>query len=337
MSSEGFRRYGIRDPYQETSAQVGISFIHVETGVEFRLCTTPLVLVEVQRSRLLQYYCRFDPRIKPFLGVIHLWAIVNEIRIGLSNGNPLYSHCNVPDPAALEWLVVFFLCDKGLIPTPRELQSQPHKRLALQSGQLLSFTEDPKFAADWSSHKEDPGKVVVDLLTLAEEFFAFTIKILERVIGGGPSRCVVLNTRDAEVLHKEDICQPPKNTPSPSFTTKLTPNEMSNLRAELSKPVYNTRRLVMMHPFNIKWQFSFNDKSTHLKTVITQIMRSTQKKLQKFLKKCERDTGTPCTLNSADLKALLVWTGKRKSSSHTNHIKRFTRRRPLPTKKNIKN
>lgn len=306
MLNGKFKRSQTSDPNLETTDWVGFRFTHVKTGLHFQLSTSPMYMSEVQRSRLLLHYCQFDPRIKPLLGIVHLWAIVNNIRIDMGNIKPKYSYNTVPDPGALEWLVVFFLCDKGLIPTPRELQSQPHKQLVLQSGQLLSFCEDPHFVADWiQEHSQplqnnNPDKKMMDIITLAQEFFTFSLKIVSISEQG---QGIVLNTRDAEILRRDVIRRCHDKKVAASLTNKLTLEEVAAIHEEMNKDIYNSRRIAMLHPFNVKWKFSVNDK--HLRTVVAPIMRSAQAELQSFLDKRNTDWRPSPEINSISLKDLL--------------------------------
>lgn len=285
----------------EEMDRLGCAITHKKTGQYFRLSTSPLQLPEVYRSRLLLYYCQFDFRIKPFLGLVHLWAKVNNIRLGEEYISSQHTFCHVPDPGALEWFLIFFLCGKGLIPTPREIQNQPHRPITFSSGKVnVGFADDANFAVNWASKKDqvvesDMDKAVVDLLEMTGEFFTFVFNI--------STTCqvhpCVLNTRDAEILRKDAISKA-------DLVTVLTPEELSDLRKELGVFHYQTRRIVMMHPFNLKWRFSINDD--HFVKTIAPMMQATGGKLQSFVEKLKNgaeQTGQFAAVSSTNLNEVL--------------------------------
>lgn len=264
----------------------GYGLTHQQSGMGFGLVIAPSAVAEVQRSRLLQFYCKFDPRIKPLLGIVHLWARINNIRFGETNIQFSHTHCHVPDPGALEWFVVFFLCDKWLIPTPREVQEQPHRSITYRNNLVdMGFTEDEQFASNWSTNSSlvdnDVDNAMLDLLTLAGEFFAFVYNIS---VNCQVHPCI-LNTRDAEVLRKDFL----QGTKKAELTTKLRPEEVSDLQEELSKQLYNFRNIIMMHPFNLRWRFSISNG--YFIKIVTPRVKVVGEKLQSFveLRKKELD------------------------------------------------
>lgn len=204
----------------EDMDHVGRGLRDVKTGLQFRLVVVPSLLPEVQRCRLLLYYCDFDPRIKPLLGVVHHWPLTNKIRLGETNIDYRHTHCHVPDPGGLEWLVVFFLCQKGIIPTPREVQKVSHKRIGLmgkkrqkkENSNDMGFSPDPKLAADWAPKRspkfqygDDVAVAVRSVLELAADFFYLVHRISATC--GTPAQCILLNTRDGEILNKWRVCE----------------------------------------------------------------------------------------------------------------------------------
>lgn len=281
--------------------RVGHPFTHKKTALYFRLCTAPHFLPEVQRSLLLQYYCQFDPRVKPLLGVAHFWAVINCIRIGEADISSRNSYCHVPDPAALEWFVVLFICERGLIPTPRQVQDQPHRPIFLKTGTDMGFSEDLKFAQKWATKWPPPqnpegiDKAIWNLLELAGEFFSFVFSIAMKC----KTHPRVINTRDAEILRKGCIQKP-------KFITKLLPEELTELRHELNIFHYKSRNIVMMHPFNLKWRFSID--CDHFMKAVAPMMRTTGAKLQCLVKKYQQDarqTGQFPEVQSINLKEVL--------------------------------
>lgn len=289
---------------------MGHGFCDKQTNLLFRLVSAPWFLPEVQRCRLLQYYCEFDSRIKPLLGVIHLWALVNKIRLGNANIDYQQTHCHVPDPGALEWLVVMFLLDKKIIPTPREVQEQPHQRLDFFSRNFkneqinhdIGFSSDPQFAADWAE-KNSPGlkdnvdAAVISILKLAVHFFTYLFDICARC--NVKHRCILLNTRDGEILRKGQVF-------AEQAKTKLTPDEISDLREELKKDIYRRSRLLLMHPFYIKWRFSINDQ--HFLSQVLPVVKTTKAKLRHFLKRYRLSLDKASVMQSINLNEILMCT-----------------------------
>lgn len=264
---------------------MGFAYLHVETGVQFRLTTRGILLGEVQRCRLLRYYCLLDFRVKRLLEVVHLWAIVNNVRLAEDNLKPVETPCRVPDPGGLEWMVVLYCCRKKLIPTPREVQGPEHTPLALKCGPDMGFSDDPQSAQLLKSMSSKVGvndaatENVYDILELAAEFFHFVFKISAEC-------CLyscVLNTRDGEILRRDSITGGKHAVP---LVTNLTNANVNTLRCDLAnkKQAKSKKGITMVHPFNLKWRFSISDKR-FMKTIGPQMGR-TAAKLKMFAKEC---------------------------------------------------
>lgn len=298
--------------------RVGLDVLDIQLNLKFRLVTAPCFLPEMQRCRLLQYYCQFDPRIKPLLGVVHLWAVTNKIHIGRKDIDSQQAHRHVPDPSALEWLVVMFLLDKKIIPTPREIQKLPHQPLNIVCRYDkevcnndfddrrvidIGFSADPQFAVEWAARNskrlEQDGDTVAAMKSVFELAAGFFNYVSHHC--GHKNRCLVLNTRDGEVLKKSKIFALNQKEES-----QLTSEEMFYLREELGKETYKSSRILLMNPFYIKWRFSISD-NLFLHKVVPK-MWNARSKLQSFAEKLGSSDGEEIEIKSIDLEDVLKYT-----------------------------
>jgi len=210
-----------------------------KNGFTFRLQSKPNLLPQIQACRLMTYLCTFDRRIKPLLAVIRYWAKVNEIRLPAS-----------PNPAALDWLVMFFLCHKKkIIPTPRELGEKPHHKLDFFKSDI-GFSEDFSFAAGFSQYNETSRQGhEFNVFSLAQEFFKFYSKELR--VG---RRKLVLNTRDGETIRRREF----RRQSIKEMDTKLSVKERRMARKAI---VSKKPELLLLHPLYLRKAFSLDDEA----------------------------------------------------------------------------
>ncbi|ODM90849.1 Poly(A) RNA polymerase cid13 [Orchesella cincta] len=237
-TSPEVRRLGIvlTKKYPFHLSDDAIQFHCGTNGLTFSLVPQPFLLPEIQTCRLVWYLCSFDPRVKPLLTVIRYWAKVNEVRLG-KPGVPVFSHA--PDPAALDWLVIFFLCHRmRILPSPREITERPHSKILIQ-GVDIGFAQDSSYAQQFSSRYLQPDKELhaFNVFWLAKKMFQFYSKELH--LG---TRKFVLNARDGEVITmREFLCV------KTMLKTKLSHDERISARKE----ILNERiipNLVLLHP-----------------------------------------------------------------------------------------
>jgi len=178
--------------------ELGQTFLHKPSNLSFNIVNNPAYILEVQTCRLLEYLLTCDPRAKPMLTLIRYWAKVNNIRFTKPDGQ--FTPGFPPDPAILDWFVMIYLCEKKIIPSPRQLCLKPHE-VVMYSGRDIGFSADPEFAKECALDYEKTNEKAfsVDVLTLARKWFEF----FGREFGEHGCKNVFLNTRDGEILPGE--------------------------------------------------------------------------------------------------------------------------------------
>jgi len=229
-------------------------------------------LPEVQACRLISYLCSFDPRVKPLLTVIRYWAKVNDIRLA----KPSSGRHHPPDPAALDWLVIFFLCyKKKMVPTPRQVVDQPHAKLMLENFDI-GFSTGSKFAQEFSQYEEEEGEDVrvFNIFSLAKQLFKF----YSHELGLGEKK-LVLNMKDGEII------------PMEAFHGKVSsiPTNLTQIEIEMTRKgnvTTNNAVLSLLHPLYLRQGFSFCDKT--FVSLVCPKMAITRKKMEKVLTKYKK-------------------------------------------------
>jgi len=237
----------------------------ISTGQKISLVVNPVFLAEVQTCRLVKYLLDFDPRAKPFLTLIFYWARQNQIKLSI----PVFkyqdlTHAFAPEPSALEWMVILFLCQKKIIPTPREILQRPHQPLfyCVNNERVdIGFSSDPQFAKQsFVSSKCPPmntDEFFIELLQLAQKFFHFYGDL------EADGKQKFLNTRDGELIMKGDLL----NMQLEQFDTRLTPQELWRVRVlnnkgpeDKGKPGatnLHSSKIAILHPLIIEWIIMF--------------------------------------------------------------------------------
>jgi len=242
-----------------------------KNGVTFSIGSRLNVLPEVQACRLVQYLCSFDPRVKPLLTVIRYWAEVNDIRLAKPGGGRF----NPPDTAVLDWLVIFFLCHKKkMIPTPRQVQERPHRKLLVNDIDI-GFCADPSFVQEF---KQDPcmevGGAVAqafNIFNLAKQFFEFY----------SHNKKLVLNMMDGEIIPMEQFVGD-INT----METKLS--EQERQWARKMHRGNNPGHLILLHPLNLNLKRGFACFDRNYVDSVVPVMKVTRDKLETAFNKYSR-------------------------------------------------
>lgn len=266
----------------------GIEYLHVPTGLKFRVINSPLLLHEVQTCRLIQYLCEFDPIVLPLLGLLNYWANVNSLMVGnfrvTNRSNPFDS----PFPASLNWLVLLFLMKKKVIPSARKILSKPHKRIICR-GKDLGFSDDPCYPKTWSGLTMKPLQLpeqiarlrctddielyslprIVRMLQIVRDFFSFYRTNIRQI---GFNQGIIFNPKDGNIQTKAEIMNRNKKL-------ELDNSERNFLNhAER----FTKHDVCILHPIDFsKFSLSFNDEI--FKLVLFPLMELTMKKIRKFL------------------------------------------------------
>ncbi|CAL8140288.1 unnamed protein product [Orchesella dallaii] len=250
----------------------GEYFLCEANGLIFNIAPAPHSKIpESQTCRLLAYLCSCDLRLKPLLTVIRYWAKVNEIK--LADPHEISSR-RAPDPAALDWLVVFFLCYRmSILPTPREIMEKSHPKLEFNYVGI-GFSEDPSFAQQHSDRYNEPEQErhLLNVFNLVRGFFKFYSEELNL----GMERQIVLNMKDAEIIPLKALFGEIEQ-----FETKLSKDERHLVRNRRARGVKRMKSFQLLHPLNLSDGLSFCDKN--FVTCVCPVMEITGKKLEQAL------------------------------------------------------
>ncbi|CAL8143365.1 unnamed protein product [Orchesella dallaii] len=256
---------------QGNGNQGGRQFICRSNNLKFTLVSIPFVMLpEIQACRLVDYFCLFDPRVKPLLTVIRYWAKTNEIRLD----NPNETSCKrAQEPAVLDWMVMFFLTHKmKMLPTPREITEGSHPKLRYFTVNI-GITTDPSVARiNWKRYKKpNREQHVLNVFNLTNKFFKFYSKDL----GLDKGKRVALNTMDGEVIRMDNFGKP-LDLPS-----KLAVSERKLGREEILEGKFESDSLHLLHPLYLRHGFSFcND---NFMSRVLPSMRTTREQLEQAL------------------------------------------------------
>ncbi|CAL8143359.1 unnamed protein product [Orchesella dallaii] len=219
-------------------------FLHKPTGLKFSIAGDSHFRTEAQTCRLVKFLLDSDPRARPLLTLIFYWA--NECEVVTSQ--PIYkwpnlTHAFAPHPASLEWMILLFLVEKKIIPSPREVQKRAHKKLVIFSETDIGFS-----TAEWehpsrSGPPENSNEFFIHLVELARDFFDFYSKL--------QSGSWILNTRDGEVILKKDFLSDNPKASQAERKTKLRQEEVAKIM-KIEKR-WGKRAFIMLHPLVCQW------------------------------------------------------------------------------------
>ncbi|CAL8143347.1 unnamed protein product [Orchesella dallaii] len=233
-------------------------FLQKPWGVKFSIAGDSHFRTEAQTCRLVDFLLDSDPRARPLLTLVFYWA--NKCEVVTSKPifeHPHRTHASAPHPASLEWMVLLFLVDKKIIPSPREVQMRVHKKLIVFSETDIGFSttewKHPSSSGVSNTPPEYSNEFFIHLIELARDFFNFYCKLR--------SGSWILNTRDGEVISKEDFLNLNDNLKDSQVErkTKLRQEEVAKIMK--IKRCWEHRPLVMLHPLVCQWQIMMSAES----------------------------------------------------------------------------
>jgi len=249
-------------------------------GFEFKIAPN-VFYPEVQTSRLMNYLCTFDPRAKPLMAVIVHWAKINGVRLG---GEGAARIGFSPDPALLEWLVLFFLGSDQvkLVPSPKEVFKRHDSKLLFE-GVNIGFQEDAEYAQTWRIRYDEKSdnQIIKDVYELARQFFRYCCKLGERAKNN--SILINLNNFNFVSKSKMDKCVDKDDLKHLSSVTRVSPLNLKLINANplIRKGFYSRSEAVtVLHPLHVHYGFSFGPQ-TFVDSVCSK-MQVTEEKLRKF-------------------------------------------------------
>ncbi|CAL8133435.1 unnamed protein product [Orchesella dallaii] len=273
----------LKPSYHKSKAtEAGVPYLDTKTGLQFALVTHPNHQPEVVSCQLLKYLQLFDPRLKSLLTLLHFWARENNVKLA-ETGKGISKTLNILDPAPLEWLCVFFLSQKNVIPTLQELRIQARGKNGVQiEGRPfeVSFPKDLKFVGTWRAANiknlpsEKSNEYVLNVMRLAYSFFKFYSKT---DFGGK-----VLNTKDGRLL---------------SVSAAIDEEMVDLERFDDAK----MKDIYLKQPF-LNRRFEINQGK--FKSYVQPLMEKTGRKLGVYLKKVKMEMEGGGDIPEADLRSL---------------------------------
>ncbi|CAL8133439.1 unnamed protein product [Orchesella dallaii] len=253
---------------------------------------TPSFLPEAQTSKMIGYLSTFDARVKPLMTAIFYWAKVNKIRLG-NEDQSQFTVGIAPDPALLEWLVIFFLCEKKILPPPSEISERNGDSFSLHYGDVdIGVKVDQKYAREWwNRYKEvDKEQHVLNVFVLAQEFFSFWNKFGLK----SANEPMIIDLKNGRSFEKKEVTKNSDNIRRLSWVTGISIHDLNLLKSEpaISQSFYSPdERVTIIHPLYVKYGFSFCWKS-FLFTVCPK-MGATSRRLNELLNIYKTKNGNP--------------------------------------------
>lgn len=185
----------------------------------FTLVTHEAYFMEARLGDLLRYMCTFDSRAMPLLTLVRYWAKINQVFLG-EGQEASQSKLITPGSATLDWLVISWMVQRGLVPSPERILSRNHQHVYIQLTEVfvvdVGFSTDSELAEEWTKQRSNYPKVednfILSILLLAQGFFQDFAKM--------KTENWLLNTRIGKLkpTKKNINCDPLNN----SQTTRLS-------------------------------------------------------------------------------------------------------------------
>ncbi|CAL8084147.1 unnamed protein product [Orchesella dallaii] len=226
-------------------------FEHKPSGLKFSIVADSQFRTEAQTSRLVNFLLDCDPRARPLMTLIFYWA--NKCNVVISQSGFKFSrltHAFAPQPASLEWMVLLFLANKDIIPSPRQVLRRLHEKVVIFENIDIGFSlkkwKRPEFLSRPNIPHENSNEFFICLIKLARDFFNFYIELR--------TGSWILNTRDGEVLRKAELLT--SKVPYKDRETLLRKEEIGKIRK--SREHWEKRAIVMLHPLVCHWNIMVN-------------------------------------------------------------------------------
>ncbi|CAL8119358.1 unnamed protein product [Orchesella dallaii] len=185
-----------------------ITLLDKQTGIEFRLICNPLQEQEGVVNELHKLLFTFDPRGKAMLIMLLYWIRQHGIRLLFKQRIGIEELQEIPEVLGLQWLCIFYLCQRGYLPTPREVISRPVEEsvksigIIRRSGAETWFPRDYDFVRGWRSNIMDMPEIgtdgfVLDVLEMLQGFLEFCDSI--------DFKNLALNPVDVELLTRNEV------------------------------------------------------------------------------------------------------------------------------------
>ncbi|CAL8133315.1 unnamed protein product [Orchesella dallaii] len=234
-------------------------------------------------ASLARYLISFDTKARSLLTLVHFWAWENDITLSEKGILRKNQGSNIPDPAALEWLCLFYLTEEGIITSLKEMRKdarENERNSVLIEGtknSTISFPRDAQFRREWQQAKikyyttKIDNEYVVDVLELTLGFFHFCSK--------NDFKGKVLKTKEGKMVELLPAIEDGLISESINPDLFGDPEELrrqgKKLEDELKGEMY------LMQPFVPTRRFKVDQQK--FENHVVPIMKKTAKKLEFYL------------------------------------------------------
>jgi len=224
----------------------------------FWLVSSLVYLVEVQLSRLLDYMMTFDHKCSLLNSLLHYFCTVNSCYFGGDTSTTSRSKVE-----AMQWLLIFFMSREKLIPTVREVMSQPHPTIIIVHGTARGFIDvdigfgtEEEYRFNW---KWEKGTLEEEINDMNDKFVGKVMSLFKRFLMFlgqiDPEGALVLNTRDSEILNRvrlDKLCSKEWGSKLPKVERRMVKNSNVHIRAQLDKWPFT-----LVHPLIADWNLGY--------------------------------------------------------------------------------
>jgi len=201
-----------------------------------------------------------------------------------------------PDPALLEWLVLFFLNSKDIVPAHNvvTMRNSRNKKLFFDGVNIGFDKEDSEFAQTWKARFDldeaevKPERIILEVFQLAGGFFKFWSDLGKRA----EASPLVFDLESAVTSEKNNWTRK-KRRFNLGAIHEMTGISVENLKRIVSEPRFiegfDSDLVTFLHPLYIKFGFSL-DSTAFVKSICPK-MGITKTKLGEMLKALMKEEG----------------------------------------------
>ncbi|CAL8105378.1 unnamed protein product [Orchesella dallaii] len=133
-----------------------------QTGIKFSFVYNPIQKQDMVIQELQKLLLTFDPRGKAMLTMLLYWVRQHGLKLSFKQCVGMEEFLDIPKVLGLQWLCIFYLCQQGYVPTPRDVinrvgeESVETVEMIRRSGARMWFPMDYGFVREWRSKMNMP-------------------------------------------------------------------------------------------------------------------------------------------------------------------------------------
>ncbi len=195
----------------------------------------------------------------------YFWMWVNELTLGeVGDENGGWT--------SLQWLVIFWMCHRKMVPSPREIQGRGNHKVMRDGGTGvdLGWVEDEDFVKEWMETKQE-FKWSHDMTLKLLEGFRDFLEFCGWLESSGGTW--ILNTRTGELIKMKDFLK----SNAKDWNKNMSETEMSLLRNQVVN--FKDSRIYLTHPLNLQWKLGLRSDID----IALKLMRRGAVRLKKYV------------------------------------------------------